>query len=240
MQDMHGRTCQNSAASQEPGRQGSQIEVPAVNIALVVVGDGRWEYEARALDSLREFISAGVFSYWRVVDDSGGPSPMAYTGDWDVIRHDQRRGLAAAVQSAWVGLPSDIEYVFHFELDFVLNGPVEFDRMVKTLEANPHLAQLVLKRQPGCPSEVSAGGIIEQHPDEYADRAGWVEHHRIFSLNPCLIPRRVVDMGWPVSNEAGFTTALVNTGFSFGFWGARHDPPRVIHIGAERSSGWMP
>jgi hypothetical protein len=210
-----------------------------MNIALVVVGDGRYAYQEQALASLREHVPCGTFCYWRVVDDSGGPSPMVFTGDWGVIRHPQRRGLAAAVQSAWVGLPGHIDWVFHWEEDFVLTGPLELDRMVKTLEANPRLAQLVLKRQPGCPSEAAAGGIIEQHPDQYTDRDGWVEHQRIFSLNPCLIPRRVVDLGWPTSNEAGFTDQLIAAGWSFGFWGARNDPPRCWHIGVERSSGWM-
>lgn len=209
-----------------------------MNIALVVVGDGRYGYQEQALASLRQHVPTGTFCYWRIVDDSGGESPMAFTDDWDVIRHPSRRGLAAAVQSAWA-LPSHVEYVWHHEEDFILTEPLELDRMVKTLEANPQLAQLVLKRQPGCPSEVAAGGIIEQHPDDYADRDGWVEHRRIFSLNPCLIPRRVVDLGWPVSNEAGFTQQLVEAGWSFGFWGGRHDQPRCWHIGVERSSGWM-
>lgn len=211
-----------------------------MNIALVVVGDGRYGYLERALESLRAHVPSGTFSYWRVVDDSGGPWPVAFEGDWDVIRHPSRRGLAAAVQSAWAGLPGGIDWVLHWEEDFLLTGPVEFDQMVKTLEANPHLAQLVLKRQPGSPAEAAAGGIIEQHPDDYVDRAGWVEHQRIFSLNPCLIPRAVVDLGWPVTNEAGFTDQLVEAGWSFGFWGARDDPPRCWHIGDQRSSGWMP
>lgn len=211
-----------------------------VNVALVVVGDGRSRYLEQALDSLRRHVPAGTFCYWRIVDDSGGPWPVAFTADWDVIRHDHRRGLAAAVNSAWVGLPGDVDFVFHVEEDFVLQGPVEFDRMAKTLDAHPRLAQLVLKRQPGTPAEAAAGGIIEQHPDDYVDRDGWVEHRRIFSLNPCLIPRAVIDLGWPASNEAGFTDQLVAAGWSFGFWGARADPPKVWHIGTERSEGWMP
>lgn len=211
-----------------------------MSIALVVVGDGRYGYQERALASLRQHVPCGAFSYWRVVDDSGGPSPMTFTDDWDVVRHPARRGLAAAVQSAWSYLPSHIEWIFHFEEDFILTEPLELDKLVKTCDANPHLAQLVLKRQPGSPAEAAAGGIIEQHPDDYSDRDGWVEHQRIFSLNPCLIPRRVVDLGWPATNEAGFTTKLVEAGWSFGFWGGRHDPPKVLHIGIDRSSGWMP
>jgi hypothetical protein len=65
-----------------------------------------------------------------------------------------------------------------------------------------------------------------------------VEHKRIFSLNPCVIPRRVLDLGWPDGNEAEMTTNLVASGYRFAFYGKRDDPPRVIHVGAERGIGW--
>jgi hypothetical protein len=101
-----------------------------------------------------------------------------------------------------------------------------------------------LKRQPWSYPEHAAGGIIEMNPDLYTDRETlgieWVEHQRIFSLNPCLIPRWVLNRGWPEGNEAQFTTEAVVAGLSFGFYGNRADPPRVIHLGEERSMGWRP
>lgn len=209
-----------------------------MNIALVVVSDGRDTYTEQSMGSLGNLKT--VFSHQRVVDDSGGTSGLAWPSPWEVVRHQSRRGLAAAVQSAWAGLPSDITHVFHLESDFVVAEPVDVEAMADTLDANPALAQLVLKRQPGNPVEAAAGGIIETAPDEYIDRDGWVEHHRIFSLNPCLIPAPVVSEGWPAGNEAEQTARLLAAGWSFGFWGARHDPPRVIHIGTRRAQGWMP
>lgn len=207
-----------------------------MSVALVLISDGRDRYTEECVQSLWRL--KGCFSHVRLVDDSGGESGLGWAESWEVISHPARRGLAAAVQSGWADLPADVGYVFHLETDFVIVDPVDVDEMADTLDANPMLAQLVLKRQPWSPEECQAGGIIECHPEDYTTRPGWVEHKRIFSLNPCLIPRRVVDMGWPAGNEAEQTERLVGEGWRFGFWGARHDPPVVLHIGAERAPGW--
>jgi hypothetical protein len=209
-----------------------------MSVALVVITDGRWQYLNEMFRSAREWLTY-PFAHVRVVDDSGGSGVGGWPSEFEVVRHPLRRGLAAAVQSAWADLPADIDYVFHVEEDFVFVEPVDIDGMAMVLKEHGRLAQLVLKRQPWSPEETAAGGIIESHPDEYRQRDGWVEHTRIFSLNPCLIPRVVVDMGWPAGNEAEMTARLVADGWSFGFWGRRDDPPRVFHIGARRSAGWM-
>jgi hypothetical protein len=208
--------------------------------ALVVISDGRDAYLEQAMESLRRWVPTGTFSYWRIVDDSGGTSRLTFDGDWDVIRHPVRRGLAAAVQSGWADLPAGVEYVWHHETDFVLVEPLEVDQMAKTLDTHPRLANLVLKRQPGNPAEEAAGGIIECRPDRYRQRDGFVEHQECFSLNPCLIPRGVIDAGWPAGNEAEMTSRLVGEGRTFGFWGDKTDPPRTLHIGTHRADGWLP
>lgn len=207
-----------------------------MTVALVVVGDGRDHYLEACLASLRTH-AAYPFAHYRIVNDSGRWDIPARDG-WETIIHPHRRGLAAAVQSAWAGLPDEIDYVFHVEEDFVFTEPVDIDGMAHILKEHGRLAQLVLKRQPWSPPEVAAGGIIETAPDEYRQRDGWVEHTRIFSLNPCLIPREIFELGWPAGNEAEMTSNLVAAGWSFGFWGDRDDPPRCIHIGAQRSDGW--
>lgn len=208
-----------------------------MSVALVVVTDGRRQYLQEMLRSASRYLNY-PFAHLRIVDDSGADQQVVWPDGFEVVRHPERRGLAAAVQSAWSGLPPEIDCVFHAEDDFVFVEEVDVDAMAVTLKEHGRLAQLVLKRQPWSPPEVAAGGIIEMNPDEYRQRDGWVEHTRIFSLNPCLIPREVVDLGWPAGNEAEMTARLVTAGWSFGFWGRREDTPRVLHIGVQRSAAW--
>jgi hypothetical protein len=103
----------------------------------------------------------------------------------------------------------------------------------------------VLQRQPLTPGEHAAGGVAAHaHWVEHSDPYGlWVEQSDIFSLNPCLIPRWVRELGWPsgpigVGNESGMTARCAKAGLRFAFWGEKNTSPHVTHIGASRSSGW--
>jgi hypothetical protein len=110
--------------------------------------------------------------------------------------------------------------------------------MVSILEDHPHLGQMCLVRQAWSNEERQAGGLIALHPDDYTDRGSYVEHKRIFSLNPCVIPRRVLELGWPDGNEAGFTAICAEARLSFALYGAKADAPRVTHVGEVRGTGW--
>lgn len=151
-------------------------------------------------------------------------------------------GMAGAVRTAWQwALDNDFDYLLHIEEDFLFHR-LPLNRMRQILDTNPHLAQVVLKRQPWSIEERAAGGIIERHPQDYTQHSNgellWVEHQRIFSLNPCLIPRNVLELGWPESNEAGMTQRCLDAGLRFAFYGHRQDPPRVEHVGSVRGEGW--
>lgn len=161
--------------------------------------------------------------------------PVAQTILIDDPRHEHT--ASGAVNQAWTQVADNIDYVFHVEEDFILNGPVDFDAMCDVLDANPRLAHLVLKRQPWSDVEHAAGGIIEMRPDSYVDRDGWVEHINFFSLNPSIVPRRVFEQGFPEGSEPAQTERLLAQGYVFGFWGDRNDPPRCHHIGAVRAAG---
>lgn len=149
-------------------------------------------------------------------------------------------GMAGAVRAAWAWALDEakVDYLFHVEEDFRFVAPLDLQAVATALDHHRHLAQLVLKRNPWSPEERAAGGIIECAPEQYVDEDGWVEHRRIFSLNPCLIPRRVLELGWPDGNEAEFTQRCLDAGYSFGFLGARNDPPLVEHVGMVRGEGW--
>jgi hypothetical protein len=156
---------------------------------------------------------------------------------------DHKLGMAGAVRRGMeMALETGCEFVLWVEEDFrFLDRPPVRD-MAIILDFYPHLAQVVLKRQPWSGEEHAAGGIVEMAPSDYSDQSfmgiSWLEHKRIFSMNPCLIPRNILEFGYPDSNEAGQTERLVAAGFSFAFYGKRDDPPLVHHVGHERGSGW--
>lgn len=182
-------------------------------IALVVISDRGDLYLPKCLATLDAF--GFDFAQRIVMEDP--------THRWDQNE---------VVVEAWSRVGSDIDYVFHLEEDFLFQE-LDIAGMVRVLEANPDLAQVVLKRQPWNHLEHAAGGIMEQWPDEYEDCDGFLRHRRIFSLNPCLIPRHVVAKGW-AGSEGDMTGRCLEEGLAFAFYGARQDPPRCIHVGEVR------
>jgi hypothetical protein len=152
---------------------------------------------------------------------------------------DHQMGMAGAVRAAWNwAIQQSADYVFLVEEDFRFTEPVDLRHMVAILQDHPELAQMVLLRQPWSTEERQAGGLIALHPNDYTDRGSYVTHKRIFSLNPFIAPRRVLELGWPDGNEAGFTATCAAAGLSFALYGAKADSPRVTHVGAERAAGW--
>lgn len=198
-----------------------------VSVAVVFVSDRGEMYLPECRRSLEAALDGGPpVDAWHVVDD-----------------REHRLGMAGAVRSGFEwALDQNVDHVLWVEEDFVFTAPVDLAGMAWILERGPY-AQVVLKRQPWSPVEQLAGGIIETAPAEYRERWStrklrWVEHERIFSLNPCLIPRDVLALGWPDGNEAEFTTMCLDKGLRFAFYGAAADPPRVLHVGAVRGTGW--
>lgn len=214
-------------------------------IGCVVVTDGRVDYLARAVASANEHL-AGIEDRVIVNDEGSGESHRYLTAeypDWQVRSHPRRQGLAAAVNTAWEqAAKRGWKYLFHLEEDFTLNGAVDATEIASVLRRCPTLAQVVLKRQAWSPEEVAAGGIVEMHPDDYQERflgsAFVTFHERIFSLNPCVVPRNVFAQGWPAGNEAEQTKLMLEQGRRFAFWGRKLAAPRVTHIGARRSAAW--
>lgn len=146
-----------------------------------------------------------------------------------------RFGQNEVIEHAWSQVDDRTTHLAHVEEDFVLHDFPVLD-LVRILDANPDLANIVLKRQPWSDVEHRAGGIIECFPDSYEDCDGFLRHRRFFSLNPSIIPKRVIDMGW-AGSEGDMTDRCIAKGMSFAFYGARHDPPRCTHIGEVRGCG---
>lgn len=218
-------------------------------IVLLVMTDGRRDCIEQTIASARENLLGNITR--RIIhDDSGDPAYRLWLGAWfpefEIVSTGQRSGFGGAIQSAWRHLrvfPGNERFVAHLEDDFTFNRPVPLDAMADVLQMLPHLQQMALRRQPWNDDERAAGGIVEQHPDDYTEHAweskghAWLEHRRFFTTNPSLYRMSLTANVWPngAHSEGVFTHELLaNPDIRFGFWGARDSGEAVTHIGNER------
>lgn len=211
----------------------------AVKICLVVIGDGRWKYLKETLASFDEMVTGPVTN--RVMVNDSGYSGYhdvlleAYGARFDYIRsHPQRMGVGAAIQSGWeLALMTDCTHVFHLEEDFTFDVPLDLTDLVQRLEEHPHLCQIALRRDnEGVPLfDLDDPRFLAKHDD-------WVEL-MIFTNNPSLIPRDIVEMGYSES-EHGQTLKHTPLGRTAGYVGHFTDEPVITHIGECKSEGYLP
>ena len=214
-----------------------------MSLALLVMTDGR-DTITETIRSFDEQVTGPVMH--RVIhDDSGEPDHRQHLQesfpDFEVIGGN-RSGFGGAIIRAWRHLRTvPVDWVFHLEDDFTFNRPVALDGLAEVMTANPHIAQMALRRQPWNAEERSAGGVVELHPDRYQDctdgHNAWLEHRSFFTTNPSLYRRNLCDIGWPKGNESEgrFTAKLVaDPQVRFGYWGSRQSGEWVTHIGEER------
>ncbi len=208
-----------------------------MKLGLTVVGDGRYDYLLQAVASAREAILHPITA--RVmVNDEADPTYCAKLDeafpDWDIV-HTGRKGMAGAVNAAWERASYyDVDYSLHLEEDFTIDARLPISEAVYALEHDQSIAQMLFQRQPISDPEVQGGSVAAGFPD-LVDKGTYGVHSHIFSLNPCLIPRRILAMGWDTNNEAGMTERLLDLTYQFGVW---LDGPLVTHIGAGRSEAW--
>jgi hypothetical protein len=224
-----------------------------MNVALVVMTDGRGEYLTRTLTSFERLVTGPITS--RIIhDDSADPAYAAWLkttfSQYTIVSTPARSGFNGAMQSAWTYLDqfATEPYVFHLEDDFLFTRPVDLVAMVQVLQTFPHLAQMALRRQPWNDAEREAGGVVEQNPEAYTERSmlghKWLEHRQFWTTNPSIYPRMMCGWSWPdgAHSEGVFTQRLLAAGLPeplagavrFGYWGNRTDAPWVEHIGHER------
>ena len=206
---------------------------------VVVLTNGRRDTLAKTLHSAGQMLR-GPVGRCVVVADRCRPDVPA---GWDVERvsgGDYTKAVRAAIDTA---VASGQPWVFFCEDDFTFNEPVDLTAMQTILDANPHVAQLTLLRQPWYPEEVAAGGVIEAYPDwqdSFAQRAGWIEHRAYWSMNPMLTRRSFLAAHpWPPKpgSERRFSQGLFagEADTTVGIVGQIGDPPRCTHIGVDRA-----
>lgn len=193
-----------------------------MSVCLVAIGDGRDEYHDRSWASLKEMVP-----------------DVDYTVSIDDRAHEL--GFAGAIRAGWrLALETDATHVIHAELDFVYLHPVPLASMVATLQTHPYLVQLALLRGPVNDAERAAGGVLEQHPDDYTRvetaKAVWREHRRHVTTNPAVWPRWVIERSWPQINNSeghfGVRLFAEDPDRRAAYWGDRVD---IQHIGDIRA-----
>lgn len=226
-----------------------------MSIVTLIMSDGRLDYLDSTIRSYEEMVTGTVVA--KIIHEDGMNAADAWQlsmryRDWVVYPTGERQGFGGAIRSAWNMLNCwnrRIPHVFHLEGDFVFQRPVDLDRMAAVLDYNSYLTQLVLRRQPWNDEERAAGGIVEQHPEDYIEvrdgQEAWLEHRRFFSTNPTLYRSTLCRLGWPEGeqSEGHFTHRLLNEGCGhipaedvrFAFWGARDSGEWCTHIGAVRA-----
>lgn len=219
-----------------------------MKVALVIIGDGRASYLAQSVRAARDNILHPITARIMVNDEADeGYCTMIDEVYPDFIRvHTLRSGMAGAVQAGFMAaLAQDPDYIAWVEEDMVLTRPLPITDAIAALEANPSLAQMTFRRDPWDPSEGDCQlNAITQRATFVTQKANYTIHDYLFSLNPCIIPARVMEYGWPsgpigIGNEDGFTKRLLDRGYVFGSWGhAKDGQSWARHIGNERASGW--
>lgn len=208
-----------------------------------------------------------------LVDDSGVPAHRAELEDvlgrgrrtWlasresvEVISHAERRGFAAAIASGWQAINANGSdgWVFHLEDDFLFERPAPVAEMMAVLDANPHLVQMSLLRQPCNAEELAAGGLVQAHPGAFVQCSDgehrWMEQRLYFTTNPSLYRADLTRGPWPQCerSEGVFSHCLMDFGYAtpglfvppeevrFGVWGSVDDEPWISHFGERVGTGY--
>jgi len=215
---------------------------------MLVMTDGRDDY-LRACIEQPSPAGWNLVTEWWMHDDTGDDAYRAELADrypaFRQIGDGPRRGFGGAIARAWSVLraQSAATFVLHLEADFLVVQPVDLVELVRVLAMHPHLAQIALRRQPWNPDEIAAGGVVEQHPDDYTEvcddqGAVWLEHRRFFTTNPSLYRRSLCGRDWPTGRESegrfGLALFAEDPATRCAFWGARDSGVWVEHIGHER------
>lgn len=219
-------------------------------IVLGIIGNGRKDLLDQTVKSALEHLKCDFYEYI-MVNDTGNQEysdllNKEYSNNWKVINHESNQGLSGSIRSLWAkAIDLEADYVFHLEEDFLFNVDIDIDTM-KNILSNTNISQVALKRQPWNEHEAASGGLLEQYSNllipNYCDNGvKYMTHRILFTLNPCLYPRWVMDLGWQQGwGEREYTDMLFsNPNIVGAYLGDTFDPPTVHHIGHYRGPNWF-
>ena len=218
--------------------------------ALVIIGNGRAEYLTEAVTAARDNILVPIRNRI-MVNDYNNADYMTWLDhrypDFTII-HTGGVGMAGAVQAGFAAAMAD-DYAIWIEEDMILTRKLPIADATEALRTHPTIAQIAFRREPwwGSPEEVEHGDqlrAIVAQSTWHEVKKKYTLHNFLFTLNPCLIPAAVLNMGWPsgplgVGNESGFTQKCLDSGMVFGSWGNPDDTHTYArHIGETRGPSW--
>lgn len=219
-------------------------------VCLIVLTDGRRDCISKTIPSAEQRLKGLPVVKRIICDDSADIEYAAWLRitfpGWQIVTTQRRRGFGGNVRTAWTkAIEAGQPYVFWLEDDFLFDRDVDLDAIANVLDANPHVLQMALRRQAWFPKEVAAGGVIEQHPDQYDDRTDgqhrWLEHDLFWTTNPHLVSRQtLIDYEWPkgANSEAAFAKQALRDGRKSGYWEPRTARPLVTHMGERQGTGY--
>jgi hypothetical protein len=219
-----------------------------VNVALLVIGNGR-DFIHHTIEAVDTHVSYPLSDRLMVNDCPRLEWREMLEGRYPdfTIAHVGGQGMAKAVQAGFdLVLAHDADYVLWIEEDMLVVRDLPVAAAVEALENNPRLAQMGFPRDHPDPTEGDdqLGAILSQADNWGDDCPGYVWHDYLFSMFPCVIPRRVLELGWPagpigVGNEAGMTARTLDAGYVFGCWGHVRQEPFARHVGyADRAASY--
>ena len=230
------------------------MNISTPKIMLGVIGNGRKELLDQTISSIKQKIEYPFFSKV-LIDDTGDKNyHLELANDYKeffnggLILHDQNLGLSGSIKSLWNAAHAQgADYIFHVEEDFTFNESVNINSLIQILDNEEfRFAQVALKRQPWNAEEVQAGGFMQADRESYDDSWGnnklkWTTHKKLFTLNPSLYPRWVIDIGWGQGwGEREFSDKLFSDiNVMCCFIGTVDDPPLVHHTGTYRGKNWF-
>lgn len=222
-----------------------------MKLAVLIIGNGRGCIHD-TIRSVRDHIFHPVAARLMINDapDPEWAAQLEKTYPDYTIVHTGGIGMAGAVQAGFkLCKDYDPDFVWWNEDDMRLIRHVPVGEAAITLSNSPRLAQMCFRREPwwGSPTEMHCEDqllAIAEQATHVETRNTHVIHDWLFSLNPCLIPAKILDYMWPsgpigVGNEAGFTRLLLDLNYRFGSWGPlQKTDPWAVHVGHERGAGW--
>lgn len=232
-------------------RNGGPPVPPEVGVCITT--NGRRDCIARTIPSLEAMV--GPFVDRVICDDSGDRGYVAWLKatfpEWRIAAHPHV-GHGPAIKFAMdEAAKLDADWVFWTEDDYEFTRRVDLAAMARVMDyEGDDLKQISLKRQSWFPPEVEAGPTVIDRfaPATFTERESsegpWLEHRAFFTLNPHLIRRGMVAAiarKWPTvpNSEAHFGHKLfANPLPRCGIWGARSDPPWVLHSGERVGAGY--